>query len=230
MEATKYMRYILISLAAISLLCGCAEDEKMRQTEFNMRVDETVSIQLPQSSSYTITTDKSVITYELSGRQLTVAAIKEGKATLTAILDSGESLAYSFTVTANAYQLGFTIDSTPRVESWIGTSVKTEETPSLQVSCEPGIDITGSATDQTTRSYGFIYIETGKLFRFSAQGDFSQKGELSNGIAAMCESANERVQYESCTVTIEKINDEGKIWFTLQFADRSDIRVVTESF
>ena len=76
MEATKYMRYILISLAAISLLCGCAEGEEMQQTEFNMRVDETVSIQLPQSGSYTITTDKSVITYELSGRQLTVLAIK----------------------------------------------------------------------------------------------------------------------------------------------------------
>ena len=28
----------------------------------------------------------------------------------------------------------------------------------------------------------------------------------------------------------EKVNDAGKIWFTLQFTDRSDIRIVTEIF
>jgi hypothetical protein len=30
--------------------------------------------------------------------------------------------------------------------------------------------------------------------------------------------------------SIEKVNDAGKIWFTLQFTDRSDIRIVTEIF
>ena len=31
-------------------------------------------------------------------------------------------------------------------------------------------------------------------------------------------------------LSIEKVNDAGKIWFTLQFTDRSDIRIVTEIF
>ena len=231
MEITKHIRYIAASLMVLTLLGSCTEEkEKAQQTEFNLRVDESVSIQLLKSTTYTITIDNPAIDYDLSGRQLTVTAIKEGSAKLTAILDSGESFAYSFTVTANAYQIGFNIDSTPRVESWIGPSLKTEETPGLQVSYEPGIDITGAAADKSIRSYGFIYTETGKLFRFSAQGDFSQKGTLSHGIAAMRESENAPLQYESCTISIEKVNTEGKIWFTLQFADRSDIRVVTESF
>ena len=155
-----------------------------------------------------------------------MTAIKEGKATLTVILDSGESHNYSFTISANSYQMGFTIDSTPRIESWIsGSTVKTEETAGLQVSCEPGMDITGSPTDKSTRSYGFTYVETGKLLRFSAQGDFSQKGILNNGIMATRDNDNTPIQYETCTVSIEKVNDAGKIWFTLQFTDRSDIRI-----
>ena len=160
-----------------------------------------------------------------------MTAIKEGKATLTVILDSGESHNYSFTISANSYQMGFTIDSTPRIESWIsGSTVKTEETAGLQVSCEPGMDITGSPTGKSTRSYGFTYVETGKLLRFSAQGDFSQKGILNNGIMATRDNDNTPIQYEACTVSIEKVNDAGKIWFTLQFTDRSDIRIVTEIF
>ena len=160
-----------------------------------------------------------------------MTAIKEGKATLTVILDSGESHNYSFTISENSYQIGFTIDSTPRIESWIsGSTVKTEETAGLQVSCEPGMDITGSPTNKSTRSYGFTYVETGKLLRFSAQGDFSQKGILNNGIMATRDNDNTPIQYEACTVSIEKVNDAGKIWFTLQFTDRSDIRIVTEIF
>ena len=91
-------------------------------------------------------------------------------------------------------------------------------------------DITGSPTDKSTRSYGFTYVETGKLLRFSAQGDFSQKGILNNGIMATRDNDNTPIQYEACTVSIEKVNDAGKIWFTLQFTDRSDIRIVTEIF
>lgn len=98
------------------------------------------------------------------------------------------------------------------------------------VSCEPGMDITGSPTNKSTRSYGFTYVETGKLLRFSAQGDFSQKGILNNGIMATRDNDNTPIQYEACTVSIEKVNDAGKIWFTLQFTDRSDIRIVTEIF
>ncbi len=114
MEITKYIRYIAFSLMALTLLGSCTEEkEKAQQTEFNLRVDESVSIQLPNSTTYTITIDNPAIDYDLSGRQLTVTAIKEGSAKLTAILDSGESFAYSFTVTANAYQIGFNIDSTP---------------------------------------------------------------------------------------------------------------------
>ena len=99
------------------------------------------------------------------------------------------------------------------------------------MSCEPGVDITGASADSSTRTYTFIYTETGKLLRFSAQGDFTQKGSLNNGVIATRENRNEPIQYETCTaVTIEKVNSEGKIWFTLQFADRSDIRIVTEVF
>lgn len=231
MKATQYIRYIIATLVALSLLCGCKEEkETSQQTDFNLRVDESVTIKLPASTTYTLTANNPIIDYAQAGNQLTVTAIKEGKATLTVRIDSGESLDYNFTVTANAYQIGFTINSTPRVEAWVGTELKTEETAGLQVSYEPGVDITGSATDATTRSYTFLYPETGKLLRFAAEGDFTQKGTLNNGIAATRESHDTPVQYESCTVAIEKVNSDGKIWFTLQFADRSDIRIVTEVF
>ena len=231
METKKYIHYIVAFWVTIALLCGCTEEKnKPQQTEFNLRVDETVDIYLAKSTSYTITINNPAVTYELSGNRLTVTAIKEGKATLSAILDSGETTVYSFTVTPNKSQLGFNIDTTPRIESWAETTIKTEETPGLQVSCEPGIDIMGETADNSTRSYGFVYVETGKLLRFTAQGDFSQKGTLSDGIMATRENSNDPVQYESCTVTIEKVNSEGKIWFTLQFTDRSDIRIVTEVF
>lgn len=231
MKATQYIRYIVASLVALSLLCGCKEEkEESEQTEFSLRVDESVSIKLPKSTTYTLTTDNPIIDYTQAGSQLTVTAIKEGKTILTVVLDSGESRNYTFTITANAYQIGFTINSTPRVEAWVGSELKTEETAGLQVSREPGVDITGSATDATTCSYAFVYPETGKLLRFAAEGDFTQKGTLSNAIVATRESHNDPVQYESCTATIEKVNSEGKIWFTLQFANRSDIRIVTEVF
>ena len=200
MNAAKYIRYILTIATALLFFSACKDDKNESQpTDFILRVDESVSIKLPNSTSYTITTNNSAISYELSGKILTVTAIKEGKATLTVILDSGESHNYSFTISANSYQMGFTIDSTPRIESWIsGSTVKTEE--------------------------------TGKLLRFSAQGDFSQKGILNNGIMATRDNDNTPIQYEACTVSIEKVNDAGKIWFTLQFTDRSDIRIVTEIF
>ena len=157
MNAAKYIRYILTIATALLFFSACKDDKNESQpTDFILRVDESVSIKLPNSTSYTITTNNSAISYELSGKILTVTAIKEGKATLTVILDSGESHNYSFTISANSYQMGFTIDSTPRIESWIsGSTVKTEETAGLQVSCEPGMDITGSPTDKSTRSYGF---------------------------------------------------------------------------
>ena len=192
MNAAKYIRYILTIATALLFFSACKDDKNESQpTDFILRVNESVSIKLPNSTSYTITTNNSAISYELSGKILTVTAIKEGKVTLTVILDSGESHNYSFTISANSYQMGFTIDSTPRIESWIsGSTVKTEETAGLQVSCEPGMDITGSPTDKSVRSYGFTYVETGKLLRFSAQGDFSQKGILNNGIMATRDNDN----------------------------------------
>lgn len=120
MNAAKYIRYILTIATALLFFSACKDDKNESQpTDFILRVDESVSIKLPNSTSYTITTNNSAISYELSGKILTVTAIKEGKATLTVILDSGESHNYSFTISANSYQMGFTIDSTPRIESWI---------------------------------------------------------------------------------------------------------------
>ena len=117
MNAAKYIRYILTIATALLFFSACKDDKNESQpTDFILRVDESVSIKLPNSTSYTITTNNSAISYELSGKILTVTAIKEGKATLTVILDSGESHNYSFTISANSYQMGFTIDSTPRIE------------------------------------------------------------------------------------------------------------------
>jgi len=118
MNAAKYIRYILTIATALLFFSACKDDKNESQpTDFILRVNESVSIKLPNSTSYTITTNNSAISYELSGKILTVTAIKEGKVTLTVILDSGESHNYSFTISANSYQMGFTIDSTPRIES-----------------------------------------------------------------------------------------------------------------
>lgn len=68
------------------------------------------------------------------------------------------------------------------------------------------------------------------FYDFLHKAIFSQKGVLNNGIMATRDNDNTPIQYEACTVSIEKVNDAGKIWFTLQFTDRSDIRIVTEIF
>ena len=173
MNAAKYIRYILTIATALLFFSACKDDKNESQpTDFILRVDESVSIKLPNSTSYTITTNNSAISYELSGKILTVTAIKEGKATLTVILDSGESHNYSFTISANSYQMGFTIDSTPRIESWIsGSTVKTEETAGLQVS-----------SDRQIGTLLWIYLcrnrETFTIFctrRFFPKRDFEQR-------------------------------------------------------
>ena len=178
MNAAKYIRYILTIATALLFFSACKDDKNESQpTDFILRVDESVSIKLPNSTSYTITTNNSAISYELSGKILTVTAIKEGKATLTVILDSGESHNYSFTISANSYQMGFTIDSTPRIESWIsGSTVKTEETAGLQVSCEPGMDITGSPTDKSTRPMDLLMSKQGNFYDFLHKAIFPKKG------------------------------------------------------
>ena len=86
MNAAKYIRYILTIATALLFFSACKDDKNESQpTDFILRVDESVSIKLPNSTSYTITTNNSAISYELSGKILTVTAIKEGKVTLTVI-------------------------------------------------------------------------------------------------------------------------------------------------
>ena len=80
MNAAKYIRYILTIATALLFFSACKDDKNESQpTDFILRVDESVSIKLPNSTSYTITTNNSAISYELSGKILTVTAIKEGK-------------------------------------------------------------------------------------------------------------------------------------------------------
>ncbi len=232
MKSSKYIRYILPLFALLTLFIACEEKtETPQQTNFNLKVDESVIITLPASSGYTITAASPIVDYSLAGKSLTVVALKEGTTSITVILDSGKEQKYTFTISANPYQIGFKVDPTPRIEAWQrGKIIHTEESAGLQVSCEPGIGVTGEEKDKSTRSYGFIYPESGKLLRFTAQGNFTQTGKLNNGIAAMRESLSTPLQYEMCDITIEKINSEGKIWFTLKFENRSDIRIVTEVF
>lgn len=182
MNAAKYIRYILTIATALLFFSACKDDKNESQpTDFILRVDESVSIKLPNSTSYTITTNNSAISYELSGKILTVTAIKEGKATLTVILDSGESHNYSFTISANSYQMGFTIDSTPRIESWIsGSTVKTEETAGLQVSLRTRHGY-NRLSDRQIDTLLWIYLcrnrETFTIFctrRFFPKRDFEQ--------------------------------------------------------
>ena len=181
MNAAKYIRYILTIATALLFFSACKDDKNESQpTDFILRVNESVSIKLPNSTSYTITTNNSAISYELSGKILTVTAIKEGKVTLTVILDSGESHNYSFTISANSYQMGFTIDSTPRIESWIsGSTVKTEETAGLQVRVRHGYN---RLSDRQIDTLLWIYLcrnrETFTIFctrRFFPKRDFEQR-------------------------------------------------------
>lgn len=179
MNAAKYIRYILTIATALLFFSACKDDKNESQpTDFILRVDESVSIKLPNSTSYTITTNNSAISYELSGKILTVTAIKEGKATLTVILDSGESHNYSFTISANSYQMGFTIDSTPRIESWIsGSTVKTEETAGLQVSASPGM-VNNRLSDRSNRHapMDLLMSKQGNFYDFLHKAIFPKKG------------------------------------------------------
>lgn len=74
-----------------------------------------------------------------------------------------------------------------------------------------------------------LMSKQGNFYDFLHKAIFP-KGILNNGIMATRDNDNTPIQYEACTVSIEKVNDAGKIWFTLQFTDRSDIRIVTEIF
>ncbi len=232
MTISKYLRYLLPLFALMALLTACEEKSDTPQpTSFNLKVDESVVITLPSSSSYTISRESNLVDYTLSGNSLTVIALKEGKTSVSVVLDSGEKCKYTFTISQNAYQGGyFKTNATPRIEAWKrGEIINTEESAGLQVSYEPGMGITGEEKDETARAYGFIYPQSGRLLRFSAQGDFTQTGALSDAIVAMRESHTAPLQYEKCTITIEKVS-QGKIWFVLTFDNRSDIRIVTEVF
>lgn len=80
MNAAKYIRYILTIATALLFFSACKDDKNESQpTDFILRVDESVSIKLPNSTSYTITTNNSAISYELSGKILTVTAIKSNR-------------------------------------------------------------------------------------------------------------------------------------------------------
>ena len=57
MNAAKYIRYILTIATALLFFSACKDDKSESQpTDFILRVDESVSIKLPNSTSYTITT------------------------------------------------------------------------------------------------------------------------------------------------------------------------------
>ena len=66
--------------------------------------------------------------------------------------------------------------------------------------------------------------------RLSAEGDFSVRGTLNNGIIALRDNNNSAVEYILCEkVSIDKVSG-GKLWITASMPSRSDIRIVTETF
>lgn len=224
---------LCLCLVAVCGMASCEDKETIVKSGiYSMKVGEELTLSMPSSTQYGITANGSAVEYLCSGNRLKVTAIKEGQTDLTVVTDrADESCNYTFRVAKNAYQIGFTVISRPRVEAWKGETLSTADTPGLQVTYERGIDVAGGSASSDVRTYGFIFPATGEFLRLSARGDFSCKGTLSDGIAALRTSADAPIEYFACeAVSVEKVNDEGKIWMIFSFANRADIRVVTEPF
>ena len=233
----KHCAWLIAAIAGITLFAACNPDKGIDANRFAIQPDaltivegETATITVSGGTDFDISTDNSnAACTKNSDATISVTGLKVGTCTLT-VTKGTESLTCSITINRSAAQKDFLIYATPRVENWLAETLNTETTPGVQVSCEKGIDASGWERDDNTTTYGFYFTETGQFMRLSAEGDFTARGSLSNGIVALRDNNNSIVEYILCeNVSIEKVSD-GKVWIIASMPSRPDIRIVTETF
>lgn len=224
-------------LLCLALFFACTPDKGIDANRFAIQPDaltvvegETAVITVSGGTDFDITTDNSnAACTKNSDATISVTGVKVGTCTLT-VTKGSESLSCTITIERSAAQKDFLIYATPRVENWLAETLNTETTPGLQVTCEKGIDASGWELDPNATAYGFYFTETGQFLRISAEGDFTARGTLTNGIVALRDNNNSAVEYILCEkVTIDKVSS-GKIWLTASMPSHADIRIVTETF
>lgn len=233
----RHCAWLIATIAGIALFTACTPDKGINANLFAIQPEaltivegETATITVSGGTDFDISTDNSNATcIKNSDATISVTGLKVGTCTLT-VTKGNESLSCKITIERSAAQKDFLIYATPRVENWLAETLNTETTPGLQVSCEKGIDASGWERDDNTTAYGFYFTETGQFLRLSAEGDFTTRGTLSNGIVALRDNNNSTVEYILCEkVSIEKVSG-GKIWIIASLPSHPDIRIVTETF
>ncbi len=233
----KQCTWLIAAMTCLTLFFACTPDKGINANLFAINPDvltvaesETAIIAVSGGTDFDISTDNgNAACTKNSDATISVTGVKVGSCTLT-VTKGDESLTCQITIERSAAQKDFLIYATPRVENWLSETLNTETTPGLQVSCEKGIDASGWERDDNTTAYGFYFTETGQFLRLSAEGDFSARGTLNNGIIALRDNNNSAVEYILCEkVSIDKVSG-GKLWITASMPSRSDIRIVTETF
>ncbi len=221
---SRFILFYIPVLVGILLLPACENNDKnkfaLSETELTLVENEQAVISVSGGESFVIKTNNDCIKCETNGTMITITGIKVGQADMTVTMGS-EQLTCKITVERSAAQKDFEIFSTPRVENWMPETVRTEDTPGLQVSCEEG---QGGET-----IYGFYFLETGEYCRLSADGDFTQRGMCRNGVVSM-RNKNGEVQHYMCDkVEVVKVLN-GRVWIVASFPAHPDLRIVTENF
>lgn len=233
----KYGTWLVLAIACAAIATACNPDNGIEANKFSLQPSslaivegETATITVTGGTDFTISTDNGYAACTKNNdATISVTGVKVGSCVLS-VTKGTETLTCDITIGQSGAQKDFIIYATPRVENWLPETLNTETTPGLQVSCEKGIDASGWERDANTTAYGFFFTETGQFLRLSAEGDFGARGTLANGIVALRENASAPVEYLLCeSVTIEKVSN-GKIWIIASMPDRSDIRIVTETF
>ncbi len=226
---TVIMAMVLVLTAA----CNTQDDKKGVKLScgdaMTMTEGATEVINVTGTTTFEVSTDNGYVQCTISGTSnITVTALKVGSCRLTVTGEDGSQATCVITINKSAAQKDFEIHSVPRVENWMSETVKTEETPGLQVTQEMGVDVTGNIASGVT-TYGFYYTESGAYCRLSARGNFMKRGILADGMVAIY-NPGEPVQYYLCekVEVVNVLND--KIWIVASMVSHADIRIVTELF
>ena len=234
MKYINRISHTLVAVIVLLVMAACTPEAPQDKFSLSCGAALTLSegekrdVNVIAAADYTAVVDNHNVSLVKNGATLTLKGVKVGKSVLTVTAADGEVLTCTITVEKSSQQKNFLVISTPRVENWLDAALNTETTAGLQVTYEKGIDAAGMS-HAAASTYGFYFVDTDQYMRLSAKGDFATKGVLTEGMLVMT-APDGTPQYFLCEkVEVVKVSD-GKLWIVVSMPNRSDLRIVTESF
>ena len=234
MKYINRISHTLVAVIVLLVMAACTPDAPQDKFSLSCGAALTLAegeerdVTVIAAADYTAVVDNHNVSLVKNGATLTLKGVKVGKSVLTVTAADGEELTCTITVDKSSQQKNFIVISTPRVENWLDATLNTETTAGLQVTYETGIDAAGMS-HAAASTYGFYFVDTDQYMRISAKGNFAEKGVLAEGMLVMT-APDGTPQYFLCEkVEVVKVSD-GKSWIVVSMPNRSDLRIVTESF